>query len=179
MLVSGDTDVAASDKWSIMFLSTLLHAVFPGCPGSLIRYCVFVMALEIAPTIQEQELCSRFLAAIRLLVNADSHLVRRARTLRTDCLVQIGATAFLLRIDGGNVRECREHLPLLCPWDFAVRGSLRAWTNLWHDPPPPGWNDLFALSKRGEMSFEGNLQPFMAHLQYVKDVLNSPRMRGE
>ena len=60
----------------------------------------------------------------------------------------------------------------------AVRGSLRAWMNLWRDPPPPGWNDLLALSKRGEMSFEGDLQPFMAHLQYFKDVLTSPRTQG-
>jgi hypothetical protein len=50
--------------------------------------------------------------------------------------------------------------------------------NLWRDPPPPGWNDLLALSKRGEMSFEGDLQPFMAHLQYFKDVLTSPRTQG-
>ena len=133
------------------------------------------MATEISPSKQEQELCSRFRAAIPSRVNADSHLVWRGRTLRADCLVQIGATAFLLRFDAGSVRECRESLPLLCSWDFAVRGSLRAWQSLWQDPPPPGWHDLFALSKRGEMSFEGNLQPFMAHLQYLKDVLALPR----
>jgi len=131
------------------------------------------MAPEI--TSSEQELCSRFLAAIPSRVNADSHLVWRGRTLRADCLVQIGATAFLLRFDGGRIQECRADLPLPCPWDFAVRGSLRAWENLWQDPPAPGWHDLFALSKRGEMSFEGDLQPFMAHLQYVKDVLTLPR----
>ncbi|HYL19678.1 MAG TPA: hypothetical protein VEV20_13435 [Burkholderiales bacterium] len=136
------------------------------------------MAPEITPSKQELELCSRFLAAIPLRVNADSHLVWRGRTLRADCLVQIGATAFLLRFDGGSVRECRERLPLLCSWDFAVRGSLRAWASLWQDPPPPGWHDLFALSKLGEMSFEGDLQPFMAHLQYFKDVLTLPRRPG-
>jgi hypothetical protein len=28
------------------------------------------------------------------------------------------------------------------------------------------------------MSFEGNLQPFMSHLQYFKDVLTLPRKAG-
>jgi hypothetical protein len=127
---------------------------------------------------QEQELAARFLAAIPLRANADPHLVWRGRTLNADCLVQIGVKSFLLRIDGGSVRECRTDLPLLCPWQFAVRGSLKAWAGLWQNPPPPGWHDLFALSKRGEMAFEGNLQPFMAHLQYFKDLLTLPRKAG-
>ena len=126
----------------------------------------------------EQALCARFQLAIPACANADSNLVWRGRTLRADCLVQIGSTAFLLRFDAGTIRECLTRLPLLCPWDFAVRGSVQAWAALWQNPPPPGWHDLFALSKRGEMSFEGNLQPFLAHLQYLKDVLTLPRWGG-
>lgn len=127
------------------------------------------------PTAAEQALCARFRQVIPARANADSHLVWRGRTLRADCLVQIGATPFLLRIDAGHIRECLVPLPLLCPWDFAVRGTIEAWSALWRDPPPPGWHDLFALSKRGEMTFEGNLLPFLAHLQYVKDLLALPR----
>ena len=123
----------------------------------------------------EQALCGRFLRAIPERVNADPHLVWRGRTLRADCLVQIGSTPFLLRIDAGRVRECTSELPPLYSWDFAVHGSLQAWTALWRNPPPPGWHDLFALLKRGEMSFGGNLQPLFAHLQYFKDVLTLPR----
>ena len=123
----------------------------------------------------EQELAARFQQWIPDRVNADQHLVWRGRSLTADCLIEIGATAFLLRIDGGRIRESRTQLPLLCSWEFAVRGSVPAWAALWQDPPPPGWHDIFALSKRGEMSFEGNLQPFLAHLQYFKDVLTLPR----
>lgn len=126
----------------------------------------------------ERELCERFRRCVPHLVNADRHLVWRGRTLTADCLVQIGSTPFLLRIDAGSIRECRSELPLLCPWDLAVRGSVAAWDALWRDPPPAGWHDVFALSKRGELSVEGNLQPFMAHLQYFKDVLALPRQRG-
>ena len=126
----------------------------------------------------ERALCTRFQEAIPDRVNVDAHLVWRGRTLTAECLVQIGSTQFLLRIDAGNIRECQTQLPLLRPWDFAVRGSVQAWSALWQDPPSPGWHDLFALSKRGEMSFEGNLLPFLAHLQYMKDVLTLPRAGG-
>lgn len=131
------------------------------------------------PSDAERALCARFRHAVPDRVNADAHLVWRGRTLTADCLVQIGSTPFLLRIDAGRVRECLTPLPLLCPWVFAVRGSAAAWSALWQDPPPPGWHDLFALAKRGEMTVEGNLQPLLAHLQYVKDLLALPRERSD
>ncbi len=124
---------------------------------------------------QERELCARFLAVVPSRVNADAHLIWRGRSLTSDCLVQIGGSAILLRIHAGSIRQCLTQLPLLCPWEFAVRGTPKAWAALWEDPPAPGWHDLFALSKRGELTFEGNLQPLMAHLQYFKDVLTLPR----
>jgi hypothetical protein len=131
-----------------------------------------------SPPSSERELCARFLRVIPAKVNSDPHLVWRGRTLTADCLVQIGSTSCLLRFAAGSIRECRTELLPLCPWDVAVRGSIQAWAALWEAPPPPGWHDLFALSKRGEMSFDGNLQPFMAHLQYFKDVLTLPRTAG-
>jgi hypothetical protein len=126
-------------------------------------------------TAQQAELAARFADAIPRRVNDDAYLVWRGRTLNACCLVQIGSKPFLLDIEAGRIRNCRAELPLLGSWDFAVRGSAQAWMALWQEPPAPGWHDLFALSKRGEISIEGNLHPFMAHLQYFKDVLALPR----
>ncbi len=131
-----------------------------------------------SPATLEQELCARFEMVIPERVNSDSHLVWRGRNLTAVCLVQIGAVPFLLRIEEGRVRECLKGLPLLCSWVFAVRGSAQSWAGLWQDPPPPGWHDIFALTKRGEMTLEGNLQPLMANLQYFKDILALPRKGG-
>jgi hypothetical protein len=133
---------------------------------------------KVSPKALEQELCDRFERAIPTGVNSDPHLVWRGRNLTAFCLVQIGTVPFLLRIEEGRVRECLKGLPLLCSWVFAVRGSAEGWAGLWQDPPPPGWHDIFALTKRGEMTLEGNLQPFMANLQYFKDVLALPRKGG-
>ena len=126
----------------------------------------------------EQALCARFEQAVPARVNSDEHLVWRGRNLSASCVVQIGTVHYLLRFEAGRIREFRRGLPLLCSWDFAVRGTANSWEALWHDPPPPGRHDIFALTKRGEMALEGNLHPFMANLQYMKDVLALPRKGG-
>jgi len=123
----------------------------------------------------EEDLCARFERAILAGVIPDRHLVWRGRNLSVDCLVQIGAVPFLLRIEDGSLRECRKGLPLMCSWMFALRGTVQAWAALWQDPPPPGWHDIFALTKRNEMALEGNLHPLMANLQYFKDLVTLPR----
>jgi hypothetical protein len=129
-------------------------------------------------TVLEEALCDRFERFIPEQVNSNRHLVWRGRNLSATCLVQIGTVAFLLRFEQGSIRESRKGLPLMCSWDFAVRGSAAAWDGLWKDPPAPGWHDIFALTKRGEMTLEGNLHPLIANLQYLKDILALPRKGG-
>jgi hypothetical protein len=123
----------------------------------------------------EESLAARFVQYIPDRANANQHWVWRGRSLTARCLVQIGATNFLLRIDSGFVAECKKGVPPLTAWDFAIRGSARAWDAFWQPVPAPGWHDLLALFKRGEMKLEGNLHPFLAHLQYIKDLLALPR----
>lgn len=123
----------------------------------------------------EEKLCTLFEQVVPEHVNADSHFVWRGRCLSANCLLQIGTVSYLLRFEQGTVKECRKGLPLMCSWDFAVRGSARGWEALWQDPPMPGWHDIGALIKRGEMKMEGNLHPLLANLQYFKDIMELPR----
>ena len=126
-------------------------------------------------TSEADVLAQRLRQAIEHRANAHAWRTAQARTLTARCLVEIGDAALLLEIERGVVKSCRQGLPLLASWDFAVRGSTEAWRALWQAVPAPGWHDLFALSKRGVMRFEGTLHPFMAHLQYFKDLLALPR----
>ncbi len=126
----------------------------------------------------EQRLCARFEAVVPKRVNGDSHFVWRGRCLTADCLLQIGSVPYLLRFEQGTIKECRRGLPMMCSWDFAVRGSARAWEELWQDPPKAGWHDIGALIKRGEMTMEGRLHPLIANLQYFKDMMELPRKGG-
>lgn len=62
---------------------------------------------------------------------------------------------------------------------FTVRGTDEAWQRHWEAIPAPGWHDLFALTKRGAASFEGDLRPLLQNLQFFKDLLALPRRLPE
>jgi hypothetical protein len=109
------------------------------------------------------------------LVNEDANLVRRGRYVDTTFLLEVGDASYLVRIIDGRVVSITKG-PFVTPsYSFALRSSREAWDKFWQKLPPPGFNDLFALSKRGELRIEGDLHPFMANLLYFKDVLASPR----
>jgi hypothetical protein len=119
-------------------------------------------------------LAERF-ALIPARVNEDAGLLRRGQFLTAEILVGIGALPVHLSIVAGRIAGLEVRPGLMRSWRFAIRGTGRAWSLFWRPVPPPGWHDLFALSKRGELTMEGDLQPLVANLQYVKDVLATPR----
>ena len=113
------------------------------------------------------------------LVNQDTALIRRGRWLSNVFLVEAGTTQFLVPVDKGRLLKV-EHGPFVMPsWSFALRASESVWQRFWQPLPAPGDNDIFALRKTGEMSVEGNLQPLMANLIYIKQVLAMPRVLME
>jgi hypothetical protein len=109
------------------------------------------------------------------LVNADAPLVRRGRYLSTTFLVETGATAWLISVHEGRVTRVERGPFLMRAWSFAVRASEDAWRRFWAPMPAAGWHDLFAMTKGGQATVEGDLRPLMANLRYVKDVLAKPR----
>ena len=62
---------------------------------------------------------------------------------------------------------------------FSIRATDEAWRQHWRKVPEPGWHDLFALTKRGVASMEGDLRPLLQNLQYFKDLLALPRRLPE
>ena len=109
------------------------------------------------------------------LVNADAVLVRRGRFLNTTFLLEVGDVAYLVRIAEGRVVAVTPG-PFVTPsYSFALRAPREAWETFWQKVPPPGFNDLFALFKRGLLRIEGDMHPFMANLLYIKGVLAAPR----
>lgn len=105
---------------------------------------------------------------------APETLRERSRNVRARCLLGFGEAEALLHVDSGQF--CLQtKLPPLTQFDFALRGSARGWQAYWEPMPAPGWHDLFALAKRGELRIEGELLPFMRHLQFFKDLLALPR----
>ncbi|CAG9259730.1 conserved hypothetical protein [Paraburkholderia unamae] len=129
-------------------------------------------------SIDEQALSERLVTAMKRPEARSDAFARRAPTFTADWIVRIGSIAHLVRCEAGRVSACEARVPLLHATRLSVSGSARAWQALWETMPRAGWHDLFALTKRGEMHIEGDMQFLLAHLQYVKDVLNLPRQEA-
>jgi hypothetical protein len=126
----------------------------------------------------EAEHVARVLAELPALVNGNVDLIRRGRFLTCDFELGIGAIVLAVRIENGRIASVARGPFLLKSWDFAIRMPADTWLKFLAPVPEPGWHDVMALTKRGAARIEGNLQPFMANLQYVKDVLAAPRGRA-
>src|ERR1700675_4982796 len=109
------------------------------------------------------------------LVNGDEALVRRGRFLTCDFLVEVGDAAYLVSVEQGRIASVKRGPAPGRPWRFAIRASEEAWREFWQPVPPPGYHDLFALTRFGHARIEGDLLPLMANLRYVKEILETPR----
>jgi len=121
---------------------------------------------------------SRVIAAFEQLpelVAHDQNLLRRGTYLTVELMVEIGTVPFYLSIAGGRLVALERGPALMRPWTFAFRATAEAWSRFWQPVPEAGWHDIFALMKRKQASIEGDLRPFMANLQFIKDLLAAPR----
>lgn len=113
--------------------------------------------------------------ALPRLVDADPDLVRRGRFLTCDFEIGVSGTPLMVSIVNGRVASVTRGPFLLRSATFALRADAETWLKLLKPVPDPGTHDLMALSKVGLARIEGNLQPFMANLQYIKDIVTAPR----
>jgi hypothetical protein len=70
-------------------------------------------------------------------------------------MLEVGETQYLVTVRAGRI-EVVEKGP------FAIRARREHWERHWQAPPAPGWHDLFALLRRGEVAFEGDQRVLMA-----------------
>lgn len=116
-----------------------------------------------------------FLERLPELVNGNEALVRRGRFLTVQFLVEVGDIAYLVSVMEGRIVRVERGPFLLRSWTFALRAPLEAWQRFWEPVPRPGYHDLFAMTKQGQARIEGDLQPLMSNLLYIKDILAAPR----
>ena len=109
------------------------------------------------------------------LLAEDKDLIRRGLWLTVDCRVDVGSEPFFLTICNGALAALERGPKLMRSTAFTFRATDAAWSEYWKPIPPPGWHDLFALTKRGAASMDGDLRPLLQNLQYFKDLLALPR----
>lgn len=112
------------------------------------------------------------------LVNGNIPLVRRGRHLTTTFLIGAGDIPVLAAVREGAITDVTVSPPPMRSWRFAVRAGADAWRRFWQAVPEPGYHDLLAMTRFGAARIEGDLQPLMANLRYIKDVLEAPRRAG-
>lgn len=113
------------------------------------------------------------------LLPADGDLIRRGRWLSVDCRIDVGDEPFHLGIREGTLADFERGGRLMRSTTFTFRATEESWMQHWQPMPPPGWHDLFALTKRGAASMDGDLRPLLQNLQYFKDLLALPRRLPE
>src|SRR5687768_1811000 len=90
------------------------------------------------------------------LVNREPAIVRWGRGMHETFMVEVGQTQFLLTVDDGRIEKIEKGPFTQRSWRFAIRASAESWQKFWQKPPAPGWHDLFALLRRGDVKFEGD-----------------------
>ncbi|WP_420391772.1 hypothetical protein [Acuticoccus sp.] len=111
------------------------------------------------------------LGALPERVNADARLVQRGRHLSCTVLLRVGDEAARLTIDAGRLERV-DRGPFLMPdASLTITAAPDDLARYREVPPPPGFNDVFALMKRRSLSVEGDMRVFMANLLYFKGLL--------
>ncbi len=127
------------------------------------------------PVIVEQAELTALFERLPDLVSGDSDLVRRGALCNAELEAGIGDAMYYLRIAAGRLATLERQPKLVRPWQFALRATAEAWQRFWMPVPDPGWHDLSALTKRGVARLEGDITPYMTHLQFFKDMFAAPR----
>ncbi len=109
------------------------------------------------------------------IVNGDEALVRRGRYFTDTFMLEVGETEVLIEIRQGRVERVETGPFVMRSWTFAIRASEEVWRRFWEELPEPGYHDIFALLRKGRVALDGELQPMMANLLYVKAVIAAPR----
>lgn len=131
------------------------------------------MASISAALLTEDAVVSNFIEAARQFT--------APRAADFDMKLGVGDRRLLVRMRHGTVLSVDDLATLrpLTPWDFSLSADLKCWQRFWEPMPAAGWHDIFALMRNGNMRIEGRLQPFMANLQLVKDLLAAPRAKSK
>ena len=109
------------------------------------------------------------------IVNGDEALVRRGRYFSDTFMLEVGKTQYLIEIRRGRIESVETGPFVMRSWTFAIRATEEVWRKFWEKLPPPGYHDIFALLRKGRIALDGELQPLMANLLYVKEVIAAPR----
>lgn len=100
---------------------------------------------------------SDWMARYAAVVNEDPELRLVGCFFTCDLLLDFESARYLVRVDGGAIREVVENPGYDRPWAFALRAPRRVWERYLEPVPPPLYHHIFAMLMRvPEFRLEGN-----------------------
>ena len=109
------------------------------------------------------------------LVNGSPEIVRWGKGMHETFMLEVGDLQYLIVVRDGSIERVHKGPFVMRSWRFAIRARQECWDRFWAKPPAPGWHDLFALLRRGDVAFDGDIRYLMAYMLYVKLVLETLR----
>jgi hypothetical protein len=109
------------------------------------------------------------------LVNADPAIVRWGREMHETFMLEVGEAQYLVTVRAGRIDKVERGPLVMRSWRFAIRASEECWSQFLRSLPAPGWHDLFALLRRGDVTFDGDQRVLWAYLLYLKLALERLR----
>ncbi len=109
------------------------------------------------------------------LINNNASVVSRGRFVTADMRLLVGNDEYRVVIEAGQITAVECGPFLMRPYSISISASAAAWSKFWQRYPPPGYHDIFAMTKSGEAEVSGDWRLFMQNLRYFKDLLEAPR----
>jgi hypothetical protein len=107
------------------------------------------------------------------VINADAEIRRLGKWFDSSVLFDFGGSSYLLRFNAGKVTEVIPEPIWDKAWDFAVRADTGCWEKSMLNPPPPFYQDIFAMMWNHGMKFEGNVVKGMQNIRVLKLVMGA------
>jgi len=92
-------------------------------------------------------------------------------------MVEVDQRQYHIDVRDGVIESVTAGPLLMRPWQFAIRASEHSWRQFWLSVPPPGFNDIFAMTSYGHARIDGDVGPLLKDLRFIKTLLALPRGR--
>jgi putative sterol carrier protein len=119
------------------------------------------------------------LATLSPRLEAAPVLKRRAAGLSLRLSLATADQRIIVALRDGAIESLRADKGPMHDWDLSMQMSSEDWSRFWSTSPEAGWHDIFALSRNGRLTIEGDHLRLMQYLQVVKDLLSLPRDPAE
>ncbi len=107
-------------------------------------------------------------------VNADRRLPVIGRFFTSRFVLGFDETDYLIRIDGGKIRQISEGLtPSDMGYEFGLRAPTSAWSKFTQQIPPPMFNDIWAMAHpmHKQLVIDGNQMTFWQNVRALTHML--------